>query len=149
MRTAKYLKGKVFLFPCYAIARYWLGRLKYKYGISIPYNTRIGSGLYIGHFGGIVVNADAAIGKNCNINQGVTIGATFGGKYPGTPIIGDNVYIGPGSFIIGGIKIGNNVAIGANTVVHKFIPDKAVVVSTPCEIISTKDSSSYIINTEY
>lgn len=137
------------LLPLYALARVRLRRIGYFFGISIPYNTKIDSGFYIGHFGGIFINADASIGKNCNINQGVTIGVTYGGKYPGSPVIGNNVYIGPGSFIIGGIEIGDNVAIGANTVVNKSIPDNAVVVSPRGEIISQKGSGSYIVNTEY
>ena len=119
------------------------------YGILIPYNVKIGRGFYIGHFGGIVVNADVVIGTNCNLNHGVTIGVTYGGKYPGSPVIGNNVYIGPGSFIIGGIEIGNNVAIGANTVVNKSLPDNAVVVGPSGEIVSYKGSSSYVINTDY
>jgi serine O-acetyltransferase len=137
------------MFPCYAIARLWLRRLQVKFGICIPYNTFIGSGLYIGHFGGIVVSSDAIIGKNCNINHGVTIGATYGGKHPGTPVICDNVYIGPGAFVIGGIEIGSHVAIGANTVVNKSVPENAIVVSHPGEIISHKGSGSYVINTDY
>lgn len=149
MRTCRFLKGKPYLLPFYALARFRLRRLQYKYGIFIPYNTRIGSGFYIGHPGGIIVNPEAIIGKNCNINQGVTIGITYGGKHPGTPVIGDNVYIGPGSFIIGGIEIDNHVAIGANTVVNKPIPAHAVVVSPPGEVISHKGSGSYIVNTDY
>lgn len=73
----------------------------------------------------------------------------MGGKYPGTPTIGNNVYLGPGSFILGGIKIGNNVAIGANTVVNKPVPENAVIVSSPGEIISYKGSEDYIVNTDY
>ena len=149
LRTVKYLRGKAILFPCYAFGRFWIGRLQYKFGICIPYNTRIGSGLYIGHFGGIFVNCDAVIGKNCNINQGVTIGATYGGKHPGTPVIGDNVYIGPGSFIIGSIEIGNNAAIGANAVVTKSISENSVVASHPGEIVSHNGSGFYVINTDY
>ena len=137
------------LLPFYALARLRLRRLGYFFGISIPYNTKIDSGLYIGHFGGIVINADARIGKNCNINQGVTIGVTYGGKHPGSPTIGNNVYVGPGAFIIGGIEIGNNVAIGANTVVNKPIPDNAVVTGPSCKIISYNSSSTYVINTDY
>ena len=149
LRTARYLKGKRLFLLFYVFSRFRLYRLQYKFGISIPYNTRISSGLYIGHFGGIVVSSDAIIGQNCNINQRVTIGTTYGGKFPGTPVIGDNVYIGPGSFVIGGIEIGNNVAIGANTVVNKPVPDHAVVVSTPGEIISYNGSKSHVINTDY
>lgn len=149
MRLSGYLKGKVLLLPFYALSRLQLRRIGYFFGISIPYNTKIDSGFYIGHFGGIVINADVSIGKNCNVNQGVTIGVTYGGKHPGSPMIGDNVYVGPGAFIIGGIKIGNNVAIGANTLVNKPIPDNAVVIGPSCEIISHKGSGAYIVNTEY
>ena len=131
----------------YLLARLQLRRLEYKYGICIPYNTDISAGLYIGHFGGIVVSHKAVIGKNCNINHGVTIGETFGGKHPGTPVIGDYVYIGPGSFIIGGIHIGNHVAIGANTVVTRSVPDYGVVVTKAVDVSVSYGSSNYIVNT--
>jgi len=147
MRSVKYLKGKgIFGFPVYIIARLVLRHYGYKYGISIPYNTKTGKGLYIGHFGGIVVHYEAIIGDNCNINHEVTIGATYGGKYPGTPVIGNNVYMGPGSKIIGGITVGNNVAVGANCVVSKPIPNNAVVVGVPGEIISLDGAANYVIN---
>lgn len=148
LRIAGFLKSKGALFRLlYIVSRLQLRRLQYRYGISIPYNTEIGKGLYIGHYGGIVVNSNARIGCNCNLNQGVTIGATYGGKFPGTPVIGDNVYIGPGSFVIGGINLGNHVAVGANTVVNKSIPDNGVVVSPPGEIISHNGSGNYVVNT--
>ena len=146
LRTTKLLNKIRAALPLYGFARFVLHRLKIKYGIDIPYNTAIKSGLYIGHFGGIVVNYKTVIGKNVNINQGVTIGETYGGKYPGTPCIGDNVYLGPGSFVIGGITIGNNVAIGANTVVNSSIPDNAVVVSDAGKIISFDTSKKYVVN---
>lgn len=149
LRTCRYLKGRKIFLPVFVIARLWIIRLEYKFGICIPYNTNIGSGLYIGHFGGIVVNSGTTIGKNCNINHGVTIGATYGGKYPGIPVIGENVYVGPGSFIIGGIEIGNHVAIGANTVVNKPVPVNAVVVGPAGEIVSYQGSRSYVVNTDY
>lgn len=149
MRTARYLKERECLFGkvLYVITRILLQRCKIRFGIDIPYNTEIGHGLYIGHHGGIVVNHDARIGRNCNINHGVTIGTTYGGKHPGTPVIGDNVYLGPGSKIIGGIKIGNNVAVGANAVVTTHVPDNAIVAGVPARIISYKGSSDYVINT--
>lgn len=149
LRTARFFKDLPLCLPLYILARLILNRLNYKYGICIPYNTSIDTGLYIGHFGGIIVSHKTVIGKNFNINQGVTIGATYGGKKPGTPIIGDNVYVGPGVFIIGGIQIGNNVAIGANTVVNKPVPDNAVVVSPSGEIISYKGAGNYVVNTDY
>lgn len=148
IRTAKYLKtthgmlGKVLFILIYVLLR----RHALICGIEIPYDTEIGKGLYIGHYGGIVVHPDVKIGRNCNINHGVTIGATYRGINPGTPVIGDCVYIGPGAKIIGGINIGNNVAIGANCVVTQSVPDNAVVVGVPGRIISYEGSGIYIAN---
>lgn len=148
MRTARYLKSRgTLLFPMYVMSRILLNHYQFKYGISIPYNTDIGPGLYIGHFGGIIVNCEAKIGRNCNINQEVTIGTTYGGKYPGTPVIMNNVYLGPGSKIIGGITLGNHSAVGANCVVTKPVPDYGVVVGIPGEVVSSKGSNEYVVNT--
>ena len=147
LRVTRYLKNSSILFlPLYVIFRIMLNHYTYRYGISIPYNTNISAGFYIGHFGGIVVNHKTVIGKNCNISQGVTIGETYGGKNPGVPVLGDNVYIGPGAKIIGGITVGNNVAIGANCVLTKSVPDNAIAVGIPGEVISYKGSNEYINN---
>lgn len=150
MRTCCFFKShflfKYFLYPP---ARLILERLKYKLGLSIPYQTKIGSGFYIGHFGGIVINASAIIGKNCNISQGVTLGQANRGKNKGYPVIGDNVYIGPGAKIFGSVNIGNNVAIGANCVVNKDIPDNAVVVGVPGRIVSYNGSNDYVNRVDY
>ncbi len=128
------------------LARILMIRTGVRYGIDIPYNTEIDDGLYIGHHGGIVVSHETKIGRNCNINQGVTIGKTYGGKHPGTPIIGNNVYLGPGSKVIGGITIGDNVMVGANAVVTSPVPDNAVVVGVPARVVSFKGSFDYVIN---
>ena len=133
--------------PLYLVFRMILRHYMYKYGISIDPNTNIGEGFYIGHFGSIVVNSKAVSGKNCNISQDVTIGQANRGKNIGYPIIGENVYIGPGAKIIGAIHIGNNVAIGANCVVTKDIPDNSVVVGVPGQVISFKGSEGYVNNT--
>lgn len=148
MRTSRFIKylGLIAL-PVYIVCRIILNHYRFRFGIDIPYNTEIGPGLYIGHFGGIVVNWQARIGKNCNLNHDVTIGVTYGGKSPGVPIIGDNVYLGPGSKIIGGITIGKHCAIGANSVVTKDMPDGAAVVGIPGEIASMKGSTNYVVNT--
>jgi serine O-acetyltransferase len=144
LRVCQYLQNNnKFLFK---ISKQIFRRYKIKYGIDMSYDTNIGKGIYVGHFGGIVVHEETVIGDNLNISQGVTIGQTNRGKYMGTPIIGNNVYIAPGAKIIGGIKIGNNVAIGANAVVTKNVPDNAVVVGIPAEIISYQGSDEYIQN---
>jgi serine O-acetyltransferase len=150
MRICYYANNnKLLKYTLRPLARFLLGRLKYKYGISIPPETKIGSGFYIGHFGGIVVNKYSVIGNNCNISQGVTLGQSNRGKNKGYPVLGDNVYIGPGAKIIGAVTIGNDVAIGANCVVTKDIPDHSVVVGVPGVVISQEGSRGYINNTDY
>ncbi|MER0172149.1 MAG: serine acetyltransferase [Nitrosomonas sp.] len=150
MRTCLYTKSNLMLkYSIYPFARFFLYRLTYRLGISIPPRTKIGSGFYIGHFGGIVVNGESIIGKNCNISQGVTLGQANRGRNKGYPILGDNIYIGPGAKIVGAVKIGNNVAIGANCVVTRDIPDNSVVVGIPGKVISQEGAKGYVNNTDY
>jgi serine O-acetyltransferase len=150
MRLNRYLRQKsIFLYSIGIIAKLFLFHYRYKYGIDIHPSTQIGSGFYIGHFGCIVVNSDAIIGNNCNISHGVTIGVSNRGKRKGCPTIGNEVYIGPGAKIFGNINIGNNVAIGANCVVTRDIPNNAVVVGIPGEVISYNGSDGYIDRIDY
>ena len=91
----------------------------------------IGGGLFFCHgFSTIVVVK--SMGKNCWINQQVTIGANS--QY-GYPTIGNDVHIFAGALVIGDIMIGNNVVIGAGTVVTKSVPDNCTVVGNPARII--------------
>lgn len=146
MRMSAHLNRHI-LFKCsmYYFAAIMLAHYRDKYGIDIPFTTQIGSGLYIGHSGGIVVGA-TSIGKNFSISQGVTIGQTNRGERKGRPTIGNNVYVGPGAIVIGNIKIGDNVAIGANCVVTKDIPDNAVVTGVTGVVISYKGAEGYLLN---
>ena len=147
MRVTGYL-GHHKLLRCsvYYASAIILSHYRDKYGIDIPCNTVIECGLYIGHFGGIVVHENTIIGNNFSISQGVTIGQLNRGGRKGTPTIGDNVYIGPGAKVIGNVKIGNNVAVGANCVVTKDVPDNAVVVGVPGQIISYQGAEGYLLN---
>ena len=104
-------------------------------GISLSYRCTIGQGLYIGHFGNIFVGAPVRIGSNCNLSQGVTIGIGGRGTARGVPVIGDRVHVGPNAVVAGKITIGNDVAIGACTVVTRSIPDRAVVIGNPSSIV--------------
>jgi serine O-acetyltransferase len=79
----------------------------------------------------------------------VTIGQLNRGKRAGCPVIGDNVFIGPGAMIIGHIKIGDNAAIGANCVVVEDVPAHAVVAGVPGKIISQEGSIGYINRIDY
>jgi serine O-acetyltransferase len=149
LRSCQYLANKntKLIQPIYVIFRIILHHYTYKYGISIDPETNIGKGLYIGHFGSIIISSKAIIGKNCNISQNVTIGKSNRGKNMGYPTIGENVYIGPGAKVIGAVHVGNNVAIGANCVVTQDIPDNSVVVGVPGRVISYQGSEGYVNNT--
>lgn len=84
---------------------------------------------------GIIVHMKAQIGANCTIYHQVTIASSKGG----TPVIGDNVLIGSGAKILGGVHIGNNVKIGANAVVVHDIPDNCTVVGVPARIVKKNE----------
>jgi len=111
---------------------YKLRKLSRITDFQIPPGT-IDAGLTIWHWGPIIINPAVRIGRNCTLNPMVIIGH----KIPGEPApqIGDNVFIGGGSKIIGAITIGNNVTIAPNAVVVKNIPDNCIVGGIPCKII--------------
>ena len=95
-----------------------------------------------------MVNGDVLIGRDCNINHEVTIGVKYGGKNPGVAVIGDRVYLGPGCKVIGGVRLGNDVAVGANAVVVESVPDSGVAAGVPAKVISFKGSKDYVVNTD-
>ena len=101
------------------------------WGIEISRRASIGGGLYLAHAGGIVVAAGTVIGTNCNLSHDVTIGLAGHGEKCGVPAIGDDVYIAPGAKLFGKIRVGDNVKIGANTVIHRDVPSNAVVALDP------------------
>lgn len=134
------------------------GKLIYKYwsikfhkqsvrcGFEIPPNT-FGPGLSIAHRGNIVVHPDSRIGKNCRIHVGVVIG-TRPGPEDQVPMLGDNIYIGPGVKFSGAIKIADNIAVGANSVVmHDFETPSITIAGAPAKKVSDKGSEEYIIAT--
>lgn len=141
-RRASSTKNRLFKFIC----RLKLHQLSIKYGIQIPVGTEIGSGFYIGHFGNIVVNPNAKIGKNCNIAQGVTIGQSNRGKRKGFPIIGNKVWIGPNAVIVGKIRIGDNVLIAPGAFVNMDVPDNSIVIGNPAEIKPSENATDGYIN---
>lgn len=90
-----------------------------------------GPGFVILHGCGIVINGAVKGGKNIILEHQVTIGRDKGK----VPLLGNNIYIGAGAKIIGGIKIGNDVKIGANAVVVKDVPDNVTVVGVPARVV--------------
>lgn len=111
-----------------------LRRVMFHTGIQIPEYTKIGPGLRIFHFGSIVINPDATIGRNFSIAQGTLIG-NAAGKRSGVPMIGNNVYMGANSIIIGGVTIGDYVLIAPGAFVNFDVPSHSIVVGNPGKII--------------
>lgn len=122
--------------------KYRLKNISIKLGFSIPPNV-FGPGLSIVHYGTIVINSNTKIGSNCRIHACVNIGASGGNSK--APQIGNNVYIAPGAKIYGDIKIGNNIAVGANAVVGKsFNKDGVLLAGNPAKIIKDIDITRII-----
>lgn len=125
-----------------------LGRYGLKLGFEIPLNVT-GPGLCLCHPGTVIINGRARIGANCRIHAGVNVGnySRFGESWTAdnVPILGDNVYIGPGAKMFGKITIGDNVAIGANSVVTHDVPSGVTVVGIPAKVINTRGSDGMIV----
>ena len=115
-------------------------RASVRLGFSIPINV-FGPGLSIAHYGSIVVNKNARVGKNCRIQENVTIGATSGQNE--APVMGDNIFLGSGARVIGDIRIGSDTAVGANAVVVRSFPEGGVTLGgVPARVISGNSSRS-------
>ena len=120
-------------------------RIMKKYTLEI-YSKNIGEGFFINHPYGITVNPNTVIGKNCNIHKGVTIGQENRGKRKGTPTIGNEVWIGTNSVIVGNIKIGNDVLIAPLTYINFDVPDHSIVIGNPGKIIHKDHATEEYIN---
>jgi serine O-acetyltransferase len=112
--------------------------------VELPNRAVVGPGLFIPHPSGIVVHMDAKIGRHCNLGHQVTIGVGGRGR-SGVPVIGDRVFIAPGAKLFGPIMVGNDVAIGANAVVLKDVPDHVVAAGIPAKIISHQGSQDFVL----
>ncbi len=104
-------------------------------GIEIHPAAKIGKSFFIDHGMGVVIGETAEIGDYVTLFQGVTLGGT--GKEHGKrhPTLGNHVVVGAGAKILGGIKVGDNVKIGANSVVLKSVPPNSTVTGVPARII--------------
>ncbi len=115
-------------------------------GIELPVATKIGGGLYCGHAYGITVNPEAVLGHNVNIHKGVTIGRENRGVRRGSPVIGDDVWIGINAVVVGKITIGNDVLIAPGSYVNFDVPDHSVVIGNPGRIFSRDHATEGYIN---
>lgn len=130
----------------YAYHRFWLNHYRFRYGFEVSPTTRIGPGLYIGHFGPVVISPFATLGSNINVAQGVTIGATNRGTRKGAPTLEDRVWVGANAIVVGGITVGHDALIAPGAYVNFDVSPHAVVLGNPGKIVSSKGSTGYISN---
>ena len=135
--------------PAHVLSVFAVKAIEVLAGISLSPESEVGGGLYIGHFGHVVINPRARIGKNCNLSPGVVIGSGRRGEEEGrsregVPALGNRVYVGPGAVIFGPVEIGEDAAVGANAVVTRSVPARAVVAGAPARIVSRKGSFLYV-----
>lgn len=139
LRKVEYYSNNrsILLFIPYLWNLWHFKRLRIKTNIMIFPNT-IGPGLNIEHPGFRRIGRFVKIGAHCTILPMVL----FGRKHPDDAnsdiIVGDNCYISTGVTILGPVRIGNNVTIGAGAVVNKDIPDNAIVGGVPAKILQYK-----------
>jgi serine O-acetyltransferase len=110
-----------------------LGRLLT--GVEIHPGARIGQGVFIDHGMGVVIGETAVVGNRCLLYQGVTLGGT--GKQSGQrhPVLGENVVVGAGAKVLGGISVGANTRIGAGSVLLRDVDADCTVVGVPGRVI--------------
>ena len=134
LRKFEYLYDKKGFFQrlSLSITRYRFHKVSLKLGFSI-YPNVFGPGLYIPHYGTIVVNGHARVGANCVLHTSTCIGGDELKK------IGDNVYISSGAIILGAITIADNTTIGANSLVNKsFLDGNVLIGGVPARVIKER-----------
>lgn len=131
----------------YIYNRILLHHYRFKYGFDISPTTSIGPGLYIGHFGGVVISPYAVLGSNINIAQGVTIGAASRGPRTGAPTLEDRVWVGANAIIVGKVTIGREALIAPGAYVNFDVPPESVVLGNPGKVVSNAGSRGYVNRT--
>lgn len=147
MRACRYFSTKRLYMPLYAVARIALRHYSIKYGYQIPWQADVGPGLYVGHYGPIIVNPNSVIGANCNITVGVVLGlARFPSDKVGYPRVGHRVWMGNSSKILGGIWVADGAFTAPWAVVTRDVAPNAIVGGVPAKTLSFKGSWPYMGN---
>jgi serine O-acetyltransferase len=113
-----------------ALMRWRVRQAGVRLGFTIPPNV-FGPGLKLPHWGTIVISSEAVVGRGCVVHPGVTLGLNHGRA----PRLGDDVYLGPGAKVFGGLSLGDRVTVGANSVVTRDVPADSRVVGAPARPI--------------
>lgn len=132
-QAARTSSKKIALWP--SLPLYWFGYVVFTGYVRVAYDIRLSSsadiaeGFYIGHFGGISVGR-CKIGRHCNIGQSTRIDADAAGG----PVIGDYVWIGPHTQIVGTYRIGSGSTVSAGASVKRDIPETALAIGNPARV---------------
>lgn len=122
----------------FPVRKFYLIVVQWIMGIDINDTTCFGENFTIYHGQGLIVHSNTIIGNNVVLRHNTTIGVAFDGGP--SPVIGNNVSIGANSVVIGGIKIGDNSIIGAGSVVVNDVPPNVIVVGNPAKIIKNNNA---------
>lgn len=132
------------------LRKYWSWRLyrqSVRCGFEVPLNC-FGPGLSMSHRGPIIIGEHVRVGANCRINVSVTIGPAPGPPPEISPVIGDNCYIGTGARIFGAVVLGDNLVVGANSVVNRSFPEgHCTIAGAPARKVSDTPSDEFILAT--
>jgi serine O-acetyltransferase len=113
-------------------------------GIEIHPGATIGRRFFIDHGMGVVIGETTEIGDDCLLYQGVTLGGTGNEKGKRHPTLGDNVVIGTGAKVLGNIRVGNHVKVGAGSVVVHPVPENSTVVGIPGRVVRTRSEAGVL-----
>ena len=130
-RVANYWRDKKL-----ALSLYIQSKISEMFNVDIHPNCKIGSGIMIDHASGVVIGETAEVGDNCSIFHGVTLGGIGSEKSKRHPKVGEGTLLSANSIILGNITIGDNVKIGAGSVVLENIPDNSTAVGIPAKVIN-------------
>lgn len=140
LRLTEYLSGSNFA-PFYYLCKWRFLSLSCRLGFSIPEGT-LGKGVYLPHYGTIVVNSRAFVGDYSVLNVGVVIGRHPTSKNK-VPTLGQGVYLGPGVKVFGDLVIDEQSVVGANSVVTSNIPARELWVGSPAKLLRSIGEQEY------
>jgi serine O-acetyltransferase len=115
-------------------------------GIEIHPGATIGRRFFIDHGMGVVIGETTVIGADVLLYQGVTLGGTGNEKGKRHPTLGDGVVVGTGAKVLGNIRIGDHVKIGAGSVVVRPVPDNSTVVGVPGRVVRTRGGENGVLD---
>ncbi len=118
-------------------------------GVEIHPGATIGPGFFIDHGMGVVIGETTEIGENVTLYQGVTLGGTGTQRGKRHPTLGSHVVVGAGAKVLGNIKLGDDVKVGAGSVVVHSVPDHCTVVGVPAEIVRKEGRKVSQINLDH